>query len=33
MTFKKVNAKEMTIYAAIEENGNVETVKFNYKKN
>ena len=32
MTFEKVNDKEMNIYVDIEENGKIETVKFNYKK-
>ncbi|MCK0109285.1 DUF6265 family protein [Flavobacteriaceae bacterium S0825] len=32
MTFEKVGDKEMNIYVDIEENGTVETVKFNYTK-
>lgn len=32
MTFEKVSENEMTIYVDIKENENVETVKFNYKK-
>jgi len=32
MTFEKVGDYEMNIYVDIEENGNVETVTFNYKK-
>ncbi len=33
MSFEKVSNKEMNVYVDIEENGKVETVKFNYKKN
>ena len=33
MTFEKVSSNEMNVYVDIEnENGSVETVKFNYKK-
>ncbi|MCK0178204.1 DUF6265 family protein [Flavobacteriaceae bacterium S0862] len=32
MTFEKVSDKEMNIYVDIEDNGSVETVKFNYTK-
>jgi len=32
MTFEKVSDNEMNIYVDIEDNGTVETVKFNYKK-
>ena len=33
MTFEKISANEMTIYVDIkQENGSIETVKFNYKK-
>ena len=32
MTFEKVSDKEMNIYVDIENNGSVETVKFNYTK-
>lgn len=32
MTFEKVSANEMNIYVDIEENGTIETVKFNYKR-
>lgn len=32
MTFEKVSDKEMNIYVDIEDNGTVETVKFNYIK-
>ncbi|WP_347925267.1 DUF6265 family protein [Pontimicrobium sp. SW4] len=33
MTFEKVNNNEMNVYVDIKENGTIETVKFNYKKN
>jgi len=33
MTFEKISANEMNVYVAIkQDNGSVETVKFNYKK-
>lgn len=32
MAFEKVGDKEMNVYVDIEENGTIETVKFNYKK-
>lgn len=32
MTFEKINDKEMNVYVDIEDKGNTETVKFNYKK-
>jgi hypothetical protein len=33
MTFEKVSSNEMNVYVDIKnENGTVETVKFNYKK-
>jgi len=32
MTFEKIGDKEMNIYVDIEDNGTVETVKFNYIK-
>ena len=32
MTFEKISDKEMNVYVDIEENGTIETVKFNYKK-